>query len=100
MSDKTQVDPAEAVARALKTYRGPCGWCDTPQRQEEPADVAAKARRVLDAIRAAGYAIVPLQPTPAMVEDGCVAVGLEEWQVRPIYAAMLAASQPQQQEGR
>lgn len=128
MSDKTQVDPVEAVARALHVALCHTMPPDLAPDMDAPG-VLAELRKLAVAFQATareqGCAIVPLEPTPAMVEAGARSL-CGEYDALPeratylqrksatghhhdrddarddaklAYAAMLAASQPQQQEG-
>lgn len=83
----------EAIARAVEEC-GPIGCCNIDER-----NAAEIAQAALTAITEAGYAVVPIEPTEAMLEAArdvpFIAMGNGEY-LEPdridIYRAMIAAT--------
>ena len=83
---KDEADLIKCMAKAMhdSVYKGQTKWEDT--RKFERYYREAEAEAALAAIRAAGWAVVPIKPTNEMIWAGCVG------SPGPIYAAMLAAA--------
>lgn len=61
-------------------------WCCKEDRYEE-------ARAVFSRLDALGYAVVPKEPTPEMVEAGSYERDIEGASAEAVYRAMLAAKE-------
>ena len=94
---KDEAELMERVAKALhhEVYGGQSAWMDVSKFERSYREM--EANTALAAIRAAGWAVVPQEPTFAMRSEGSVAMVKLEYlpspgEVESIYRAMLAAA--------
>lgn len=94
MTDEPAKDEAELIQWMAK---GICCGNLSCENKDCPVDPICNAYNALAAIRAAGWAVVPVEPTFAMRSEGSVAMVKLDYlpspgEVESIYRAMLAAA--------
>jgi hypothetical protein len=83
---------SKAAAQAAVSELAGKDAYDKVRWDEFGPDAARLAASILDALEAAGHAVVPLEPTPEMMEEGRAAHhGVTDRCRRRIYRTMLAA---------
>ena len=84
-------DPDTALIKGVAMNAGVGEWCNTADgiNRETMAFATILARAVFSRLDALGYAVVPKEPTPEMVEAGSYERNIEGASAEAVYRAML-----------